>query len=289
MTTRLSRPAAALASLSLALLVARPAAAANKEHQQLMADLRILQEQSQLLQNALSTLTDAVKAVNARFDQQAEASRRTAADQKLVIDAIVNDLRVVREKVDDNNVRVGSLAQEVDALRQLVQQALARMTAPPPPADSSAPGVAAAAPSGAAPPPPATANAAGASPTKVYEQAYSDYASGLYDLAIDGFEAFLKDFPTATQAPDAQFYIGRANLNDGKYDKAVDAFDKVIRNYTTYKDVPASYFLKGMALQGLKQNDRAREAWDFVITTYPDSAAATQAKQRLLQLAPAKP
>src|SRR5437868_8101571 len=99
-----------LVILSLALLVARPAAAANKEHQQLMADLRILQEQSQLLQNALSTLTDTLKAVNTRLDQQAEINRRAVADEKLIIDALANDLRVVREKVDDNNVRVGSLS-----------------------------------------------------------------------------------------------------------------------------------------------------------------------------------
>ena len=44
MTTKFFRP---LAALTLALLIARPAAAANKEHQQLMADLRMLQEQTQ--------------------------------------------------------------------------------------------------------------------------------------------------------------------------------------------------------------------------------------------------
>src|SRR5947207_4899561 len=114
----------------LALLAARPAAAANKEHQQLMADLRILQEQSQLLQNMVGTLADALKAVNTRLDQQDEASRKAVADQKLIVETLANDLLVVREKVDDNNVRVGSLSQEVDALRQLVQQALARMIAP---------------------------------------------------------------------------------------------------------------------------------------------------------------
>src|SRR4051812_48675354 len=119
--------------LGLTLLVgaARPAAAANKEHQQLMADLRMLQEQTQLLQNALGTLTEALKAVNARLDQQTDANRKTSADQKLLIDNLTKDLGVVREKVDDNNVRVGSLSQEVDALRQLVQQALARPVAPP--------------------------------------------------------------------------------------------------------------------------------------------------------------
>src|SRR3954471_23486450 len=168
----------------LALVVfsgARPAAAANKEHQQLMADLRILQEQTQLLQNALGTVTEALKAVNSRLDQQSEASRRAVADQKLLVETLANDLRVVREKVDDNNVRAGSLSQEVDALRQLVQQALTRMTAPAA-SDPSAP----ASTSGAAnvPPPPSSGPASGASPTKTYEQAFGDYTSGLWDLSI---------------------------------------------------------------------------------------------------------
>jgi len=262
--------------LSLALLVARPAAAANKEHQQLMADLRILQEQAQLLQNMMGTLGDALKGVSTRLDQQAEANRRMAADEKLMVETLANDLRVVREKVDDNNVRVGSLSQEVDALRQLVQQALARMTAAP--VDPAAP----VSTSGAVTPPAAAGPAAsGASPTKTYDQAYGDYVAGLWDLSIDGFEAFLRDFPTATQASNAQFYIGRAYLNDAKYDKAVDAFDKVIRVYPMSPNVPDSHYLKGVALRSLKQADRARDAWDTVIKNYPDSPAASLAKQQL--------
>src|SRR5262249_59363020 len=102
--------------------VATPARAANKEHQQLMADLRILQEQSRQLQNMLGTLSDAIKAVNTRLDQQAETTRKAFADQKLVIDNLTNDVRVIREKLDDNNVRIGSLTQEVDSLRQTLQQ-----------------------------------------------------------------------------------------------------------------------------------------------------------------------
>src|SRR5436853_1223175 len=112
MTRRVSPFLAALAALSLTMLAARPAAAANREHQQLMADLRILQEQSQLLQNMIGTLAEAIKAVNARLDQQAEADRRAFADEKLLVDTLTKDLSVVREKVDDNNVRVGSLSQE---------------------------------------------------------------------------------------------------------------------------------------------------------------------------------
>jgi tol-pal system protein YbgF len=282
MTIRSFRLFPALAMLMLAFLLASPASAANKEHQQLVADLRILQEQSQLLQNMLGTLTEALKAVNARLDQQADASRKSAADEKLLIDALTKDLGVVREKVDDNNVRVGSLAQEVDALRQLVQQALARpsSTADLGAPDGTPPTVA---PGGTTPATlsPSAPAAAGASPTKTYEQAYGDYAAGLWDLAIDGFEAFLKDFPKATQADDAQFYIARAYLNDAKYDKAVEAFDKVIRVYPASSRVPDAYQQKGVALKSLKQLDRAREAWETVIKNYPDSVAASLAKQQL--------
>jgi tol-pal system protein YbgF len=278
MTNRLFRPVPALL---LTLLIASPASAANKEHQQLMADLRILQEQAQMLQNMINTLTETIKAVNGRLDQQAETNRKSFADEKLLIDTLTKDLSIIREKVDDNNVRVGSLAQEVDALRQLVQQALARqpgqasdvppLGGAPPPVEGSTP----------TSPPPTTPRLAGASPTKTYEQAYGDYAAGLWDLAIDGFEAFLKDFPTATQADEAQFYIGRAYLQDAKYDKAVGAFDKVIRNYPSSNNVPSSYFLKGVALRSLKQMDAARDAWDTVTKKYPDTAAASQARQAL--------
>jgi len=277
MTRKSFRPIAAALLTVAALATPRPAAAANREHQQLMADLRMLQEQSQQIQNVLGTLAEAIKAVNTRLDQQAEADRRVNADTKLLIDTLTKELNVVREKVDDNNVRVGSLSQEIDALRQLVQQALSRQTT----GGEPSPGL----PGPGAPPPAVapTTTASGASPTKTYEQAYGDYALGLYDIAIDGFQAFLKDSPRATQAPEAQFYIGSAYLNDGKYDKAVDAFDTLIRTYASSSRVPDAYYRKGVALRSLKQPDRAREAWEFVAKNYPDTPAGTLAKQALGQ------
>src|SRR6266508_4469102 len=129
---------------ALALLAtAVPASAANKEHQQLMADIRMLQEQSQLLQNLLGQLNETIKAVNTRLDQQAETTRKAFADQKLVIDNLTNDARIIREKLDDNNVRVGSISQEVDAMRRSIESAMQPRTPtteqPPATSDPSAP------------------------------------------------------------------------------------------------------------------------------------------------------
>ena len=87
--------------MALMLLALQPARAADKEQRQLMADVRILQEQAQQLQNligALNTaLTEALKALNTRLDDQSGVNRKALADQKLVIDNLSNDVRVIRE------------------------------------------------------------------------------------------------------------------------------------------------------------------------------------------------
>ena len=82
------------------------------------------QEQTQQMQSLLGQLGETLKVVSQRLDEQAKANVKAFADQKLVIDALQRDLRVLREKVDDSNTRLGSVSQEVEALRQGLQQAL---------------------------------------------------------------------------------------------------------------------------------------------------------------------
>ena len=276
----------AFVALALAAVIARPAYAANKEHQQLMADIRMLQEQAQQLQNLIgslnTTLGEALRAVNARLDEQTGATRKAFADQKLVIDAITSDLRVVREKVDDNNVRIGSISQEVDALRQSLQQQNA--SRPPSSPDSpDAAGPATNGPGDGTPPPApaATTLAIGTSPQRLYDQALSNYWSGLWDLAIEGFTSYIRSFPRSDMADDAQVAIGNSYLQDGKNDKAVEAYDLAIRTYPTGNAIPEAYYKKGLALKNLRQLDRAREAFEYVSRTYPDSDAGRLAKQQL--------
>ena len=111
------------AGVALAVVsVATPAAAANKEHQQMMAEVRMLQEQNAQLQQSIGTLVDALKTVTAKLDEQAATTRKTTADARLLVEGLSGELRVVREKIDDTHVRLGSLAQEVDALRNSMPQ-----------------------------------------------------------------------------------------------------------------------------------------------------------------------
>src|SRR3954465_10496030 len=276
-----------LASLLAAAIVlaAAPARAANKEHQQLMADLRILQEQSQQLQNLLGTLNDAIKAVNTRLDQQAETTRKAFADQKLVIDNLTNDVRVIREKLDDNNVRIGSLTQEVDSLRQSLQQAATRPSPTAEPDGAAAGGGAAS--TGGTGAAPAPVPPVGVSPKQLFESAQSDYYAGSYELAVSGFTDYIKSFPKSDQADDAQVLICSAYLTDGKYDKAVEACAVAIRTYPPGDRIVEAYYRKGVALQALKDADGARDAYERAIKGDPAGENGTigrPAKQGLDRL-----
>jgi len=265
---------AGLAILALVLAMTTPADAANKEHQQLMADLRMLQEQSQQLQNLIGQVADAVKATNGRIDQQIEANRKSLADQKLVIDSLSNDVRVVREKLDDNNVRIGQLTTEVTALRQALQSS-ARPSGPPDTAPAS--GVA----PGGTPPP---AGASLESPQHLWETAYGDYTAGQYDVAVLGFQSYIDNFPKTDKSDDAQVYICRAYLQDKKDDKAVEACDTAIRTYPNGDVIPEAYYYKGLALSNLKNLKDARDTWEELLRKFPDSTSAVQARNQLDRL-----
>lgn len=271
-----------LAILAIVLATTTPADAANKEHQQLMADIRMLQEQSQVLQNLIGQVTEAIKAVNTRLDQQTEANRKAMADQKLVIDNLSNDVRVIREKLDDNNVRLGSLSQEVDALRQALQQASRpAATASPTEPDTAGGGQPAAGqPAGGAPQPAVVVN----SPKQMFDGAYSDYTAGNYDLAIIGFDAFIKQFPKNDLDDDAQVYICSSYLNQNKNDEAVKACDVAIRTYPGGNAIPEAYYRKALAQRNLKDVPGARSTLEQLMKQFPDSQMAIMGNQVLQQL-----
>jgi tol-pal system protein YbgF len=274
------------AALSFLIAGAAPAAAADKVHQQLMAEIRMLQEQQQQLQQLLGGLADTLKVVTAKLDDQSGASRKGFADQKLLIDNVSEGVRVLREKADDTNVRLSTVSQELDAMRQ----AVASMTAPtvsmgpsgqaPPAAGGDSGGAPAPGTTGTGTTPSSSAPPL-ISPQRMFDNAYSDYMAGQYDIAVQGFKAFISSFPRSDKADDAQLNIGNAYYSAGKYQEAIDAFQQVIANYAQSDSMAIAYYKMGLAYTELKQLDLARKAFEAVIEKYPTAYEAILAKQRL--------
>ena len=267
-------------------LSATPLLAADREHQQIVADIRMLQEQTQQMALAIASLADALKAamtrLEQRLDQQTEVTRKGFADQKLQFDAMGSDLKVIRERSDETNVRISSLDQEIEALRAAIPP---QGFAPPP--DPSLPlpdGLPSPAPSPAPAP-----SAAGVSPRRMLEQSFADYTAGQYTLAIQGYEAFLRTFPASDQADDAQFMIGESHFSARKDAEAVTAYNEVITRYPSGNATPDAYYKRGLVMERMGSVDGARESWQQVVKLFPETDAGRLAKQGLDRLAARKP
>ena len=273
-----SRPTAWLTAASL-LLAPALALGADREHQQIVADIRMLQEQTGRLELLMTSLDEALWKISGKMDEQADTVRRSFTDQQLAVDEVANDVRILRERFDETNVRIASLSQEIEALRVTIPPAtpaytqlatdpetgLALYHAPPPVA---------------APP----ALGPGVSPQRMYDTAWADYTNGQWALAIQGFEAYIKTFPRSELADDAQFYIGQTYYADGAFQESVAAFEQVLLTYPDGNIVPDASYKRGLALDRIGETERAQQAFELVVKNYPDSTMATLAQQALDRL-----
>jgi tol-pal system protein YbgF len=251
-----------------------------------MADLRMLQEQTQQLQALMNDLGEALKAVNSRIEDQTSLERKAFADGKVQMDTMSGDLRVVREKVDETNVRLGSITQELESIRQAIPEPGAFTSIPPNPlaTDPTGGGAPGQPPIGpVAPPPTATAVTppSGIQPQRLWQSSYGDYMAGNYSLAVQGFESYLKYFPKNAQSHEAQLYVGEALFNNKQDAEAIVAYERVIANYPGSASVPQAYYKRGRSLENIGDMARAKESYDAVIAQFPDTQPATMAKQRL--------
>jgi tol-pal system protein YbgF len=253
-----------------------PALAADKTHQQMLAEIRMLQEQQTQLLQAVAGLAETLKVMTTRIDEGNGASRKGFADQKVLVDSVAENVRILREKADDTNVRLSTMSQELEVLRQTISSMSVAPAAPPGgiTGDPAAPGQ-----------PPATTTPAapsGVSPQKAWDAAFNDYTGGQFDLAIAGFEFYLKTFPTSPRAGDAQLHIGNSYYNMGNYQQAVTAFQKVITDFPQSTAVPTAWYKLGLSYEGSKQIELARKAYQTVVSNYPTAVTDAQlAKQRL--------
>lgn len=254
-----------------------PVSAADREHEQVMADIRMLEAQVLQNQRMLTALHDAIVALTATLASHGDETRRAFADQQLATGSIASGVRVVRETIDENNVRVASLAQEVEALRLAIPPSPPAMTSLIDP-DTGLP---------LDPPPAALAPAplpAGVSPQRMYDTAWADYTNGQWALAIQGFEAYIQTFPRSELTDDAAFYVGQTHFAEGRFPEAVEAFEAVLRDYPAGDAVPEAWYKLGLALDRLGEMDRAREAFEGVVSDHPESNMAALAQQALDRL-----
>ena len=107
-----------LSSLFLVATLAAPVAPlANKEHDQILAELRQLQIQLSVLHTNQGRLEQALERMSNLLIEQDSSIRRTLVDTGTTLDSVHENLMVLSEKLDETNGRLGNLRREVASLR----------------------------------------------------------------------------------------------------------------------------------------------------------------------------
>jgi TolA-binding protein len=258
----------------------------SREHTQILADLRMLQEQQQKLQVAVNQLVEQLKTTNAALTAQAGDTTKGFASLRAEIASINTVLPQLRSLLDQTRVDVGRVGPEIDRLAEALRISLKytgqiiEMLQPVNPLGVPDPAAGGGTTAGGTPPPVAAAVMPD-SPGTYFNAGMGYYASGDYKSAIEAFEQFLKLAPTAADAPVAQLQIGRSHSELGDHKAALAAFRAVTDKYKGTDQVPEAYYSMGMTYERLNQLNDARLNYRLVATQYKGTVAAIRAEQRL--------
>ncbi len=123
-------------------------------------------------------------------------------------------------------------------------------------------------------------------PSELYQLAYNDYTRGKYDLAILGFENYLKQFPETELGSSAQYFLGECYLAKKEWEKAVTEYSKVSNRYPQSDKVLMAELKKTLALKELNRSEDIKKTLEWIISTAPNSLEAVFAREKLGQWFP---
>lgn len=116
---------------------------------------------------------------------------------------------------------------------------------------------------------------------RAYEAGYGLFKSGNYAGAIKSFQDFVKKFPASVRVPNANYWLGSAQLAMKDYNNALDTFQGYLKDFPEApKSADVMYGVARCQL-GLKRPNAARKTLKKLIAKYPASEAAAKAKKLL--------
>ncbi len=124
----------------------------------------------------------------------------------------------------------------------------------------------------------------GMTPSSAFNLAYNDYLNGRYDLSIVGFKSFLNDYPHASLAGNALYWLGESYYRQRDYVRARQKFERVVMEHPSHEKVPGALYRIGLAAAETGDRAGARKYLTRVIEEYSTTKEAILAKNKLAEL-----
>lgn len=250
-------------TLALALASAGGGCAKHSDFVDVRTDLTRLQDQNK---KDRETLDRRLQAIESKLGTRPAADGSKEAEQ---LRAQIADLRAQLRDLESRLARVEGTAQAPSLRPAPLPGPVAREQRSTPPAE---------------PEPPSLPGVTAITPTSAFNLAYNDYLNGRYDLAIGGFQRFLKDFPGNSLTPNAHYWIGESYYSTKDYGRAMQAFERVVNGFPRSEKVPPALFKMGLCAAELGDAMKAKALLRRVIEEFSGSDEAKLAKNKLAEI-----
>lgn len=122
-----------------------------------------------------------------------------------------------------------------------------------------------------------------------YEQGIAALKTGNVEGAIKTLTSFSQEWPKHPRADNALYFTGVGQMALKDYENAEKTFHDALTKYPAGDTVLDSMLKLAECRYKLKRPDDARVTWAKIVATFPGTAAATAAQQRLASLSAGKP
>lgn len=230
---------------------------------------------SQYTSSSSQTVTEQLTNLERKLD----ARNRAQVNVQRQLDELQNEVNELRGVTE---LHTHQLSQILNRQRELYQELDRRVSQALKPENNVPAAI-------VAPSTPTTGSAVNYSNNLTENQAY-DHAVNLvlkdkqYDKAIPEFQAFNRNFPTSSYAPNSHYWLGQLLFNKGEFLKAKTEFNLVVEQYTESNKRSDAMLKLAMVEQKLNNNAAAKNWYEKVLVEYPESSAAQLAQPRLENL-----
>jgi tol-pal system protein YbgF len=212
--------------------------------------------------------------------RELEGERRNIADMKAGFDELRQQVSVLTERLEASNVqihhRLGTLEAKLDP-----GASPAPIGSRPGPSGTGHPPLSSAPPGGSPGSTPPVASPSSPEARRLYQAALGDYQRGRFDLAAQGFRAYLEQAPGGDVADTAQYYLGESLYSAKDYHGAITEFEHLVRDFPQSPQAPSALLKTGYAYYEIKDSVQGRRVLRTLVEKYPTSREAKLAEERL--------
>ncbi|MCL2219462.1 MAG: tetratricopeptide repeat protein [Chitinispirillia bacterium] len=118
---------------------------------------------------------------------------------------------------------------------------------------------------------------------KLFEIAMSDFNAGRYDLAINGFQDFARQYPDTPHATDAEYWTAESHFAKKDYAVAEKAYMDFVRKHPDGSKSCAALYKLGLSYEQQQKMKSRDMVWNNLIERCSDSQEAQAVKTRMGQ------